>query len=202
MAKKTAKSNEPASKYTEDWLPIKKIQGGMIYVPGSNPLEGERIVTGIRVEPKNIFISDQETQDRTIMGLRNFYNTIDFEFWLICCDRPVDINLYKSELEIMYNDAQNQQIRKLIVQDINKCDKFIGPEINAVDTEYYILFKESAKNVDLIQKRIHNMISGLASAGLNSRQMSDDDIRVLLDSFFNDSKRVEFGTVMTDVEGN
>jgi translation initiation factor IF-2 len=99
----------------------------------------------------------------------------------------------------MYNNAQNQQIRKLIVQDINKCDKFIGPEINAVDTEYYILFKYSAKGMDIIQKRIHNMISGLAAAGLNSRQMSDDDMRVLLDSFFNDSKRVEFGTVMTDV---
>lgn len=196
---KKKQRNESTSKFTEDWLPIKKIQGGKIYISGSNPLEGEQVVTGIRIEPKNIFIADQETQDRAIIGLRNFYNTLDFEFWLICCDRPVDINLYKSELEIMYNEAQNQQVRKLIVQDINKCDKFIGPEINAVDTEFYILFKDASKNTELIQKRIHNMISGLAGAGLNSRELTDDDIRVLLDSFFNDSKRIEFGTVMTDV---
>ena len=35
--------------------------------------------------------------------------------------------------------------------------------------------------------------------GLNARQLTDEDVRVLLDSFFNDSKKVEFGTVMTDV---
>lgn len=193
MAKKTEKS----SKYTEDWLPIKSIQNGMIEVEGK-ALEGKQIVTGVRVEPKNIFISDQETQNRTIYGMRNFYNQLDFEFWLIVCDRPVDINLYRSQLELLYQDAPSPQIRKLILQDINKCEQFIGPVYNAVDTEFYILFKESAKDMEKIQKRIQNMISGLASAGLVSRQLTDDDVRVLLDSFFNDSKRVEFGTVMTN----
>ena len=53
--------------------------------------------------------------------------------------------------------------------------------------------------MERIQKRIHNIISGLATAGLNSRQLTDDDVRVLLDSFFNDSKRVEYGTVMASV---
>ena len=130
--------------------------------------------------------------------MRNFYNQLDFEFWLIVCDRPVDINLYRSQLELLYQDAPSPQIRKLILQDINKCEQFIGPVYNAVDTEFYILFKESAKDMEKIQKRIQNMISGLASAGLVSRQLTDDDVRVLLDSFFNDSKRVEFGTVMTN----
>lgn len=186
------------SKYTEDWLPIKDIKNGMIEVEGKIG-EGTQLVVGVRIEPKNIFISEQSIQDRTIAALRNFYNTLDYEFWLVCCDRPVDINLYRSELEIMYNDAQSQQIRKMILQDIQKCEKFIGPEINAVDTEFYLLFKDNPKNMERIQKRIHNIISGLATAGLNSRQLTDDDVRVLLDSFFNDSKRVEYGTVMASV---
>lgn len=186
------------SKYTEDWLPIKDIKNGMIEVEGKIG-EGTQLVVGVRIEPKNIFISEQSIQDRTIAALRNFYNTLDYEFWLVCCDRPVDINLYRSELEIMYNDAQSQQIRKMILEDIQKCEKFIGPEINAVDTEFYLLFKDNLKNMERIQKRIHNIISGLATAGLNSRQLTDDDVRVLLDSFFNDSKRVEYGTVMASV---
>ena len=186
------------SKYTEDWLPIKDIKNGMIEVEGKIG-EGTQLVVGVRIEPKNIFISEQSIQDRTIAALRNFYNTLDYEFWLVCCDRPVDINLYRSELEIMYNDAQSQQIRKMILEDIQKCEKFIGPEINAVDTEFYLLFKDSPKNMERIKKRIHNIISGLATAGLNSRQLTDDDVRVLLDSFFNDSKRVEYGTVMASV---
>lgn len=187
-----------ASKYTEDWLPIKKIQNGYIYIDGKG-FEGKQIVTGVRIEPRNIFIADEQTQNNTIYSLRNFYNTLDYEFWLVCCDRPVDINLYKSELEIMFNEAPNPQIRKLIMQDLRKVDQFIGPEYNAVDTEFYLLFKDSEKNTERIIKRIHNIISGLASAGLQSRQVTDDDIRVLLDSFFNDSKRIEFGTVMSSV---
>ncbi|MCX4365232.1 MAG: hypothetical protein OSJ70_05615 [Bacilli bacterium] len=195
MAKKQAKSD---NKYSEDWLPITNIQGGLIEVQG-RPLDGKQIVTGVRVEPKNIFISDEETQNRTIYALRNFYNSLDYEFWLICCDRPVDINLYKSELEVMLNRTESAQTRKLIIQDLQKCDMFTGPAINAVDTEFYLLFKDSPKNMERIQKRVHNMISGLASAGLVSRQMTEEDVRVLLDSFLNDSKRVEYGTVMSDV---
>ena len=198
MSKKNKQSKSDNSKYTEDWLPIKSIQGGYITVPGGL-LEGDQIVTGVRIEPKNIFITDSETQDLTITALRNFYNTMDYEFWLICCDRPVDINLYRSELEIKFNEEQTPQKRKLILQDLKKIDMFIGPEINAVDTEYYLLFKDNAKERERIQKRIHNIIGGFASAGLNARQLTDEDVSVLLDSFFNDSKKVEFGTVMTDV---
>lgn len=192
------KQTESKSKYTEDWLPVIDIKNGLIEVEG-NLLTGKQYVTGVRIEPKNIFISDADIQSQAIYGLRNFYNTIDFEFWLICCDRPVDIGIYKSQLELMYNDAPNQAIRKLIMQDIQKCDMFIGPEINAVDTEYYILFKEKTKDTELIQKRVHNLIANLAQAGLNSRQLTEDDARVLLDSFFNDCKKVEYGTVMTNV---
>ena len=200
MAKNTEKTaSSEAQKFAENWVPIKDIQSGYIRIEGKALEGGDHYVTGVRVEPKNIFISAQEVQDRTIYGLRNFYNSLDYEFWLICCDRPVDINLYKSELEIMYNNAPTQQIRKLIVEDIAKVDKFIGPEINCVDTEYYILFKEPIKNTEIIQKRVHNLISGLANCGLNSRQISDDDARVILDSFFNDSKKVEYGTVMSNV---
>ncbi len=195
MAKKITKSN---SKYTEDWLPIKDIKNGMIEVD-EGPILGKRIVTGVRIEPKNIFIADQETQDRTIYEMRNFYNQMDYEFWLVVCDRPVDINLYRSQLELLYQDAPTAAIRKMVLQDINKCDQFTGPFYNAVDTEFYLLFKESAKSMEVIQKRIHNMISGLARAGLVSRQLTDDDVRVLLDSFFNDSQRTEFGTVMSNV---
>ena len=153
MAKKVENNEQTQSqKFAENWVPIKDISGGMIRVEGKALEGGDQYVTGVRIEPKNIFISSQDIQNRTIYGLRSFYNTIDYEFWLVCCDRPVDINLYKSELEIMYTNAPNQQIRKLIIEDISKCDKFIGPEINCVDTEYYILFKDGIKNMERIQK--------------------------------------------------
>ena len=197
MATKQAKKSDGFIS-TEDWLPIVDIKNNMIEVKGS-ALTGHQYVTGVRIEPKNIFIADSQVQNNTIVGLRDFYNSIDYEFWLICCDRPVDINLYRSELEIMYTQEDNPNIRKMINEDIMKCDQFTGPEINAVDTEYYILFKDSVKDTDKITKKVHSLISNLASAGINSRQTSDEDLRVILDSFFNESIKYEYGSVMTNV---
>ena len=186
-----AKNDKNTSKYTEDWVPIKGIRNGMIQ------LENNYLVTGIRIEPKNIFILDYQEQNNIIFNLRNFYNVIDYEFWLVVCYRPVDINMYLAQLQLMHANASTQQIRKLIEQDIEKGEGFRSTTVDAVDTEYYILFRD--KNKDVLQKRIHTLISNLATVGLNSRQVSDEDLRVVLDSFFNGNMKSEFGTVMTNV---
>ena len=184
----TNKTNNNSFISTEDWLPLIDIKDGMMEVKGT-PVTGRQFVSGIRIEPRNIFITDVQNQINVINHLRDFYNTLDYEFWLVCCDRPVDINLYKSELEVMYVQEEDPKIRKLIGEDLEKCDMFIGPQINAVDTEYYILLKESVKNKEVLIKKIQNLISNLARAGLNSRQVTNEDLRVILDAFFNDSLR-------------
>ena len=183
--------NSNTSKYTEDWVPIKTIKNGYIQ------LENNYLVTGIRVEPKNIFILDYQEQNNIIFNLRNFYNVIDYEFWLVVCDRPVDINMYLAQLQLMSANANSQQIRKIINQDIEKGESFRSTTINAVDTEYYILFRD--KKSEVLQKRIHTLISNLANCGLNSRQVSDEDLRIIIDSFFNGNMKSEFGTVMSSV---
>lgn len=176
------------SKYTEDWIPIKQIMNGMIQ------LDNGEYVTGVKIAPKNIFILDQSTQDNVIYNLRNFYNTIDYEFWLIVADRPVDINVYLSQLQILYNNSSSAAIRKLIMQDINKANMFMSAEYSVVDTEYFILFKE--KRLEIVQKRLHNLISNLSMCSLNSSQVSNSDLRMLIDNFFNGGAATTLGTVM------
>ena len=175
------------SKYSEDWVPIKNIMNGMIQ------LENGQYVTGIKVAPKNIFILDQGERDNIIFSLQNFYNMIDYEFWLVVADRPVDINLYLSQLQLLYQRCTDGAIRKLIIQDINKANAFMSSEYNVVDTEYFILFKE--KKLEIVTKKIHNLISGLANAGLNSAQVANSDLRMLLDNFLNGGMTTTFGTV-------
>ena len=174
--------------YAEDWLPIRQIMNGMIQ------LDDGSYVTGVKITPKNIFIMDTGSQNSAIYNLRNFYNSIDFEFWLLIADGPVDIDVYVSQLQLMYNNAPNNAIKKLILQDINKANLFTSVEYNVVDTEYYILFKE--KRLEIVQKKLHNLISGLASAGLQSTQASNNDLRVLLDNFLNGREQTNFGAVM------
>ncbi len=187
-------SNKPnvtsngSSKYAEDWLPIKSINNGMILT-----VDGY-YVTGVKVSPKNIFILDEQSQNATLFNLSTFYNTLDFEFWLLISDRPVDIDMYLSELQVLYNQTPDQGIRKLIMQDINKANMFMSREYNVVDTEYTFLFKE--KKMELVQKKLNTLISGLANAGLQSRQTSNADLRMLLDNYLNDGISTNFRAVI------
>ena len=177
------------SKWAEDWVPVKNILNGMIQ------LENGMYVTGVKVASKNIFILDPGERDNILYNLQNFYNMMDYEFWLVVADRPVDINLYLSQLQLLYQRCTDGAIRKLIIQDINKANAFMGLEYNVVDTEYFILFKD--KRLEVVNTKIHNLITGLANAGLNSSQVSNSDLRMLLDNFLNGGMTTNFGTVMT-----
>lgn len=180
MAKK---SNSP---FTEDWLPVRSIQNNMIITTNNYK------VGGVKVTPRNIFILDYDMQNNILTALRNFYNTIDYEFWLISADRPVDLSVYMSQMQQLLNDTSSPAVRKLILQDIQKGEKFIDG--NVVDTEYYLIFK--TKDVDLFQKRVRQMITGLATCGLNASMISNSDLRLILENFLNGGNTNEFGTVM------
>lgn len=181
MSSKTTTS----SKYTEDWLPVKNITNGMI------ELDNKFKVTGVKVRPRNIFILDSNSRANIISQLRVFYDSIDFEFWLISADRPVDISNYLATLQVQYNQEGDPRIKKIISQDIEKANNFVR---NVTDTEFYILFKE--KNPDIIQKRLRTLMLGLSNAGLDSVQTSNNDLRVLLDSFLNGGMSTESKAVL------
>ena len=176
-------------KYTNDvFVPVKDISDGCII------LDNNSIVTGIKIMPKNIFILDLETEASIISSIKNIYNTIDYEFWLIVADRPVDINVYLAELQVLYNKVSVLSKRKLIMQDIEKANTFMNN--NVVDTEYFLLFKET--NADNAKKKVRDLISGFAGASMTANQTTNEDLRVVLDNFLNGGMTTGFGTVLTN----
>lgn len=179
-------SKKKTSKFTVDDLPIKSIVNGTIL------LKNNQKVTGVKIAPRNIFILEPDMQNMIISNLKNVYNIIDYEFWIIAADRPVDINVYLSQLQLLYNSVSDVARKKIILEDINKANMFVNN--NVVDTEYYLLFKE--KDSEIIAKRIKNLINSFASAGLSTRQVSNDDLRIILDNFLNGGQTTTFGTVM------
>ena len=126
--------------------------------------------------------------------MRNFYNLLNFEFWMIAADRPVDISVYLSQLQIMLQNVSSPAQARIIAQDIEKANMFINNQV--VDTEYYILFKE--KNQDEIARKLRLIINGLGGAGLNASQTTNEDLRTILDNFLNGGTRTEFGTVVLE----
>lgn len=174
------------SKFTNDFVPVKDITNGMIY------LDNGMKVTGVKIMPKNIFILEEGTLMAVIDNLKNVYNMVDYEFWIIVADRPVDINVYLSQLQLQYNNTSDPIKRKLIKEDINKGNLFMSN--NVVDTEYYLIFRE--RDVELLQKRIRVLINGFSNAGLTSFQTTNDDLRMILDNFLNGGNQTGFGTVI------
>lgn len=172
--------------YTENWISVKDINNNMII------LDNKQMVTGVKIQPRNIFILEENYQNQIIDQFKTFYNLIDYEFWLIIADRPVDINLYISQLQLQLNDTQSPVYRKLIMDDISKAELFMNNGI--VDTEYFILFKE--KDTEIIQKRIRELINNLVSCGLIASQTSNEDLRMILDNFLNGGLSYKSGTVI------
>ena len=176
--------NDPS--YTENWINVKAIRNGLIYN------DTNEMVTGVKIQPKNIFILETSYLDNTLIGLMNMYNTLDFEFWIMVVDRPVVISTYNAELQLLLSKTQDQQLRKTIIQDMEKGDLFINNDV--VDTEYYLLFKE--KNMELLQKKVRNLINGLAMCGLSASHTTNDDLRTIIDNFLNGGVEFNSGTVI------
>ena len=180
-------AKQSKSKYTnESFVPIKDITNGMITIES-----GEK-VCGVKIQPRNIFILEQDMQNQIITSLKDVYNMIDYEFWIVAADRPVDINLYLSQLQYLYNQVQDQAKRKLIMDDINKANMFANN--NVVDTEFFLLFKE--KNIENLQKKVRGLVNYFANAGLIAQQVTNDDCRMILDNFLNGGQTSTFGTVV------
>ena len=59
------------------------------------------------------------------------------------------------------------------MQDLEKADMFINNQV--VDTEYYVLFKET--RMDALQEKLRSMINGFASCSLLATPVTDDDLR-------------------------
>ena len=174
-----------SSSSTESWITVKEINNSEIV------LDNKKLVSGIKILPKNIFIMDEISQNRVIDELRKFYNQLDFEFWLIVADRPTNIDLFVSQLELQLNNVSKPAIRKLIIDDLSKAEGFVQNDV--VDTEYFILFK--ADTQDEVTKNIRSLISNLAQSGLIGVQVSDDDLRMILDNFLNGGKTFTERTV-------
>ena len=183
-SKKSSSTSKKAtsSQWTEDWLPVRGIQNNCIVTTR------RELVTGVKISPRNIFILDADSQNRVLTGLKNFYNMLDFEFWLVVADRPVDISVYMSQLQLLYNEASAPAIRKVIAQDMEKGQTFIRN--NIVDTEYYLLFKEkdteiimkTRSNLDniYIQEKILHMIQKMKTSNLNKEYAKKENIQSLL----------------------
>ena len=59
--------------YTENWINVKNINNNVIY------LDNKQMVTGVKIQPRNIFILEENYQNQIIDSLKTFYNLVDYQ---------------------------------------------------------------------------------------------------------------------------
>ena len=52
-------------------------------------------------------------------------------------------------------------------------------------------------SIEKIKNRLRTLVTGLANSGLEASQVSNDDLRVILDNFLNGGMTTNFGTVIS-----
>ena len=93
----------------------------------------------------------------------------------------------KYEFLKKYIMKKNGYIRLLSLNEIDN-NLILLPE------PWFHVFKE--KDMNKIQKRIRDLVQNFANAGLQSKQTSNEDLRVILDNFLNGGQTTKFGTVI------
>ena len=66
-------TNSNSSVYTENWITVKSIENNI------KLLDNKKMVTGVKIQPRNIFILEENYQNNIIDSLKTFYNLIDYE---------------------------------------------------------------------------------------------------------------------------
>jgi hypothetical protein len=171
------------------WATVRQITSGVVV------LNTGELVSGVKIIPRNIFIMQQDDTNAIIYGLSKFYDSIDFDYWLIIGDKPVDLNNYFNSVQNIYNTSSSEHIRSIARDDIVKANKYVSGDYGVSDTEYFLLFKD--KNNEVLQKRIRSLINTFANAGLTAFQTNNDDLRMILDNFLNGGQTTGFGTVLS-----
>ena len=95
----TMSKKQQKSKYTVDDIPVKSITNGMIV------LDNNQKVTGVKILPRNIFISDYGTQSAIIDNLKNVYMTYD-QYQLQKEQRSEQLGQNELEQLIYHHDVQ------------------------------------------------------------------------------------------------
>ena len=114
MTSTTNKKIDPqAQKFAENWLPVRGIQNGEII------LENGLRVTGVKVRPRNIFILDYDSQSNAIFNLRNFYNTMDYEF----SQKDSKLSGLKVE-KVLYSDIYEEGLVDRLEKEIKQLEDY------------------------------------------------------------------------------
>jgi len=176
-------STSAAGSSTQQWLPVKDVYNGFIHRQDGS------IIAAIRVQPVNLNLLSENEKKRKIKALEEVLNGLDFSFQIISIARPVDLDAYIANLDVMRSKEENQIKARLLSEYMAQAAAMtVGGE--ALDRQFYILLdqpasKKKQQDEAVLIRRAAELVSSLTSADLTSHLCNDDELRELLFIFTN-----------------
>ena len=162
---------------TRDWLPIDDVSGSVI------KRRDGCLVAVLKVEPLNVDLKSVREKKRIIKTVHEVFNGQREVFQIMSIGRPVDLDGYLQELEVMVGKADAKRKRHLREYVRHVAGIVTGGE--ALEHRYYVLLSQEPDSQarDELLKRSYEMAAGLKTSGLKVDLCQEREIIDLLFSF-------------------
>jgi len=161
----------------QDWLPIVDVGDGVM------KRRDGWFISALMVEPLNIDLKSAREKKKIIRAVHEAFNGQMDAFQILCIGRPVDLDGYLQELEIMVGKADAKRKRHLREYARHVARIVTGGE--ALEHRYYILLSQEPDPYarDELLKRSYEMAGLLKKSGLKITICQEREIIDLLFTF-------------------
>ena len=202
-----ANTKKNGIKSTQSYLDVADVRDGMIVLKDGN------LRAVVAISSMNFALKSEEEQNAIIVGYQSFLNAIDFPIQILMQSRPMDVNPYLNYMRRRLQSVDNKLLQIQIAEYIEFVSKLVETSKIMSKTFFIIVpmnvnkLQETfmgrltrifnplhsvvidAKSLDTyktkLSERIAQIQSGLSSLGLDSIQLSTEEVIELLYSSYN-----------------
>ncbi|MEK7543142.1 MAG: hypothetical protein AAB503_02465 [Patescibacteria group bacterium] len=192
---------------TQKFVSVKEVKNGVIYLKNGG-MRKILIVSGL-----NFDLKSEEEQEMILNTFQNFLNSLDFSVQFFIHSRKINIDSYLEKMLARKNDEQNELLKIQITEYVEFIKSFV--EQNAIiDKSFFIVVpyeptalisnasgflggilgkkpvaaearRTEKENVEQLEHRIEQAVSGLEQIGLRVAGLEDDETVELLYNLYN-----------------
>jgi len=166
---------------TQEWVPVKDVDNNVIH------RKDKYLVGAVKVQPINLSLYPEDEKERIVRQLAEVMNGLDYDYLFYTIDRPVDLDAYINNLDLMKSEENDLKKKRILEEDI-KFAATMASEGDALDLYFYVIHsikKEKSVDESVLNKRSLELASELDSIGLFAHPCLDHELRELLFIFFN-----------------
>ena len=173
---KQVKANRKKIETTLKWMDVDSVEDDCIILRRG---KASKIIKGVKIQPRNIFIEDAPTVSLIIDRWRVFLNKFQDDLYWGFVYNPINIEPYLNVLFEKEKMTEDIVIRRMIMNDIEKAMMFCE---TYKELEFFLMVR--ADSHDDIEKRYFDLVHELRAEGIAHQPLCSSDFRNYLSNVF------------------